>query len=306
MWNPFNKITRSSISEAVGITKPIPIQLRIIAVVEEMIDAINAEVLPIPQKQTLTMPEEVKTLITAGFTSHKKVVAFRKQQKVLDEDYKAKYKVYEEQSNNLVALKSALKFLILARRVYGPNTLLIPMDQFMNICKKYNLVCGTLSDYTGEVPHEKLQEIVRIRSIVNNIHDCAYKVDKIIKTGHGGSSSNEEYAEFDRHFNKDFPILKHFEGGIIPHVKFMDGHSTKFYHMEFEGRAQYYFIAAPKEMMNEKIQEVYNPNKDPIIWGLKGNNVLIFTRWGEEANDEVIRRHEAFNRKLDAFAESLK
>lgn len=305
MWNPFNKITRSSISEAVGIIKPIPIQLKIIAVMEGMIDALNVEVVQVPQKQILPVPEEVKALITAGFTSHKKVVAFRKQQKVLDDDYKAKYKVYEEQSNNLNALKSALKFLIRARKVYGPDTLLMPIDQFMNICKKYNLVCGALSDYTGEVPYEKLQEIVRISSICS-IHDYVYKVDKIIKTGFGGSSSSAEYAEFYKHFNKDFPFFKHFEGGVVPHVKFMDGHSAKFFHMEFEGNAQYYFIAAPKEMMSGKVQEVYNPKKDPIVWGLKGNNVLIFTRWGEEANDEVIRRCEAFNQKLDAFAESLK
>lgn len=58
-------------------------------------------------------------------------------------------------------------------------------------------------------------------------------------------------------------------------------------------------------MMSGEVQEVYEPDKDPIIWGLKDNDVLIFTRWGEEANDEVIQRYEAFNRKLDAFAATL-
>jgi hypothetical protein len=76
--------------------------------------------------------------------------------------------------------------------------------------------------------------------------------------------------------------------------------------MEFERTSSYYFIAAPKEMMSGEIQEVYEPNKDPIIWGLAGNNVLVFTRWGEEANDEVLQRYESFNRKLNAFAESLR
>ena len=214
MWNTFKKSTRSSIFEAMGLTKPIPIQIQIIAAMEEMIDALNTEVLPVPQRQVLPVPEEVKALIDAGFVSHKKVKAFNDKQANLDAIFKAECEVYAAQTNNRTALQSALKFLLKARRVYGPDTLLMPIDQFIQICKSHNLVCGTFDQYTGEIPAEKLQEITRLRSVMP-IHDSLFKVNKIIKTGSGSSISLSEYQEFDRHFNKNFPFFRHVDGPFV-------------------------------------------------------------------------------------------
>ena len=305
MWNPFKKSTRSSISEVMGLTKPVPIQIQIIAAMEEMIDALNTEVLPTPQRQILPVPVEVKALIDAGFVSHKKVKAFNDKQADLDAIFKAQSDLYTAQVNNRTTIQSALKLLLKARRRYGPGTLLMPIDQFIQICKSHNLVCGTFNQYIGEIPAEKLQEITRLRSVMP-IHDSLLKVDKIIKTGSGSSISSSEYREFDRHFNKNFPFFRRECGPYVHSVEFLDGSTYGFCYMEFEYTQDRYFIAAPKKMMSGEVQEVYDPNRDPIIWGIKDNYVLLFTRWGEEANDEVIRRYEAFNQKLDAFAELLK
>lgn len=303
MWNPFKKFTRSSISEAVELVKSVPIQIQIIAAMEGMIDTLNSEVLQAPQKQILPIPKEVKVLIGAGFVNHKKVKAFNAKQEHLNATFKAQYDLYTAQVYNHMALQSALKFLLRARRTYGPDTLLMPIDQFVQICKNHNLVCGTFDQYTGEIPSEKLQEITRLKSVIP-IHDSLFKVNKITKTGSGSYLSENEYRVFDQHFDKKFPFFKD-KFGYIPSVEFLDGITAKFYHIEFECTLDRYFIAAPRKMMTGEVQEVYDPNKDPIIWGIKDNYVLIFTRWGEEANDEVIRRCEAFNRKLDVFASSL-
>lgn len=306
MWNPFKKLTRSSISETMGFAKPIPIQIQIIAALEEMLDSLDAQTLPPPMRQVLPVPEDVTALINVGFTGHKKVQDFKKRQKALDNEFNAEFKAYSDASAARNALKNTLKILLKARQIYGPNTLLIPMKQFLQICKKHNLVLGTFDEYTGDIPVEKLQEIKRLREVYRmKEHNAGYKVTTITKTGSGSSVSLEEYQVFNKHFDKRFPILK---GPFTPFsrdVKFLDNYTDTFYFMRFEVISSYYFIAAPKEMMSGKIQEVYEPNKDPIIWGLAGDNVLIFTRWGEEANDEVIQRYEAFNRRLDAFAQSL-
>jgi len=304
MWNPFKKSTRSSISEAVGLVKPVSIQIQIITAMEGMIDALDAEIPPVPQKQILPVSNEVKALIDAGFVNHKEVKAFNDKQANLDAIFDAKYKVYASQVEKREALQTALKVLIRARKKYGPNTLLMPIDQFIQICKNHNLVCGTFDQYTGEIPLEKLQEITRLKR-VNSTPDLLFKVNKIIKTGSGGFSSKKEYQTFDQHFDKNFPFFNDVCGSFIYRVEFLDSTQATFHYMEFEYTQDYYFIAAPKKMMSGEVQEVYEPNKDPIIWGLHGKYVLIFTRWGEEANDEVIRRYEAFNRKLDAFAASL-
>ena len=298
MWNPFKKVTE------VVLTKPISVQLQIIMVMEEMIDTLNTQTLPRPELQSLPVPDEVQALLDAGFVNHRKVVAFREAQKSLEDDFMKKLRAYTNQSDQIRDLKAALKLLLEARKTYGPDTLLMPLKQFMQICKKYNLVCGTFDQYTGDIPIEKLKEINRLRSI-RVIHDTCFKVNKIIKTGSGGAYSSREYQEFDEHFDKKFPILRQCVGPYSYRLRFLDGHSSEFVYIKFEGTHDYYFIAAPKEMMSGEVQEVYEPNQDPIIWGLKDNNVLIFTRWGEEASDEVIQRYEAFNRKLDAFAATL-
>ena len=298
MWNPFKKVTE------VVLTKPVSVQLQIILAMEEMIDSLNTQTLPMPKKESLPVPDEVQALMDAGFVNHKKVVTFKEKQKSLDDDFMKKSKAYNDQSNRIIDLKASLKLLLKARKTYGPDTLLMPLEQFMQICKKYNLVCGTFDQYTGDIPIEKLKEINRLRSL-RAIHDSGFKVNKIIKTGSGGSISSMEYQEFDEHFDKKFPILRYCHGPYVYRVKFLDGHVSDLSYININGTYDQYFIAAPKEMMSGEVQEVYEPNKDPIIWGLKDNNVLIFTRWGEEANDEVIQRYEAFNRKLDAFAATL-
>lgn len=298
MWNPFKKVTE------VVLTKPISVQLQIILAMEEMIDSLNTQTLPMPKKESLPVPDEVQALMDAGFVNHKKVVAFKEKQKFLDDDFMKKSKAYNDQSNRIIDLKASLKLLLKARETYGPDTLLMPLEQFMQICKKYNLVCGTFDQYTGDIPIEKLKEINHLRSVVAT-HDFGFKVNKIIKTGSGGSISAREYQEFDEHFDKKFPILRQCRGPYIYRVQFLDGHLSDFSYININGTYSHYFIAAPKEMMSGEVQEVYEPNQDPIIWGLEGNNVLIFTRWGEEADNEVIQRYEAFNRKLDAFAATL-
>ena len=53
--------------------------------------------------------------------------------------------------------------------------------------------------------------------------------------------------------------------------------------------------------MGEGMKVTVNPRhkEDPFICAATEYGVLIFTRWGEEASDEVIRRFEAFSKNLD-------
>lgn len=306
MWNPFKKKTTITLSEATNMEPVLSINLQLLIAVEDMLKGFDTEVPSVPIKQVLPVPKEVETLISAGFTSHRKVQAFKEKQEALDAAFLSEFSIYKAASNRRQAVKEALDTLLKARRVYGPNTLLMPLDKFMSICKKHNLICGTFNDYTGDIPYDKLQEIVQLRKKGRIIeHNSAFKVDKVIKTG-DGQNSTREYKVFHRHFDNDFPILRSCSGPYVFGLEFLDSFVGSFCHMRFEGASSYYFIAAPKEMMTGDVQEVYDPKKDPIIWGLAGNNVLIFTRWGEEASDEEIQRFEAFNQKLDAFAESLK
>ena len=107
MWNPFKKVTE------VVLTKPVSVQLQIILAMEEMIDSLNTQTLPMPKKESLPVPDEVQALMDAGFVNHKKVVTFKEKQKSLDDDFMKKSKAYNDQSNRIIDLKASLKLLVL-------------------------------------------------------------------------------------------------------------------------------------------------------------------------------------------------
>lgn len=278
------------------------VQLSIIMAMEEMVSNLKKEGLSAPIKQVLPVPKDVQSLMEAGFMKHKKVRAFQEQQEALNIKYEVDLKLYLAQEEKQATLREALRVLLKARSKYGPDTLLLPLNQFMQICEKHNLVCGTFDQYTGDIPDDKLQEIKHLKALIPiREHNSGFRVTKITKTD-SWSSSASEHNLFDKHFNKDFPIVRSCGGGpYVYRVEFLDGSSASFRYVGVEKIPSYYFIAAPRQMMREDIKEEHIPDRDPIIWGLAGDNVLIFTRWGEEAKDEVLQRYEAFNQKLDTF-----
>ena len=60
------------------------------------------------------------------------------------------------------AIRSSNKALQLIKEVpeyFGPNTFVVKRSDFVEILKKYNLVCGMFEDYIGVVPDKNAREI---------------------------------------------------------------------------------------------------------------------------------------------------
>lgn len=252
------------------------------------------------EEKTLTEPERVRLLVEAGFTSAPEVIKYRKQV-----ESRLRGRQLEEAIREDV-LKS-FRVLLKARKVYGESTLLIPFNQFMNICKKHKLTCGGLDEFVGEIPDDKLQEIVELqqKETIDEIIPLR-SVYKATFTGSGGSTSMAERKEVLEHLSDDFPFLRKSRSGY--HVTFADGHEMTCSFMEFDcGKITPFFMCAPEKMFSErkKIQHVWDKSRDPFVCSLTKYGILVFTRWGEEADDKIIKAYEDLNKKISEYKQKL-
>lgn len=250
------------------------------------------------KKKNLTEPERVRLLVEAGFTSAPEVIKYRKQV----ESQLTGQRLEEALREGV--LKS-FKVLLKARQIYGNSTLLIPFDQFTEICKKHKLTCGGLDEFIGEIPDDKLQEIVELqqKEVFHEIISLR-SVYKATFTGSGSSVSLRERDEVSKHLSDDFPFLQ--KNGY--HVIFADGHEMTCSFMEFDcGKVTPFFMCAPGKMFSErqKIKHVWDKSRDPFVCSLTKYGVLIFTRWGEEANDKIIKAYEDLDRKISEYEQKL-
>ena len=275
------------------------VQLDLLLTMEELILK-NLSPVSKTGEKNLTEPERVRLLVEAGFTSAPEVIKYQKQVESQLKGRRLEEAIRED------VLKS-FKVLLKARKVYGNSTLLIPVSQFMEICKKHKLTCGGLDEFIGEIPDDKLQEIVELqqKTVIDEIIPLR-SVYKATFTGSGGRSSREEREEVLKHLSDDFPFLRKSRSGY--HVTFADGHEMTCSFMEFDcGKMTPFFMCAPEKMFSErkKIQHVWDKSRDPFMCSLTKYGILIFTRWGEEANDKTIKAYEDLDRKISEYEQKL-
>jgi len=275
------------------------IQLSIVMMMEDMIaKAEELSRLPYPVTETVEKSKEVATLIQAGFTNHPLVVEYNEKVAAAEK----KWKDSIEYRKGLRKIVEALQLLIKARRNYGNDTLLLPFDKFQELCQKYDLACGALQNYRGDVPSDKLQEIIELQS-----KGRLREVIELMPVKEITDISRNDDWKFRKanEYLKDLPFIVEnketmFEGQN--RIEFANGEflyyeRSKDLIIETHPSTDF-FIAAPCECFKEHYK-INDAPKDPFICSLTSLGVLIFTRWGEEANDDIIKRFEEFNNKLD-------
>ena len=274
------------------------VQIGILIAMEQLIkDAREYNVLQKTKVEPtpIEMGSEVKALMSAGFTNHKLVIEYENRIKQRAEKIREAY----EREIGLYHSVKALRTLMAARQYYGDDTLYLPFDKFGALCKKYDLKCGEFADYMGDVPNEKLNEILSLQRKGRQLNDIImFRPIRKIENRYYSCGDDEE-AEVRRHFSK-FPFVRSADGFRNRHIVHIDGTEREYAYVDFEfGEYTQFFITAPKHMF--KKHSLVKKNKDPFICSITDLGVLIFTRWGEEADDEIICRAEDFNFQLKAL-----
>ena len=210
-------------------------------------------------------------------------------------------------------------------KAFGKNTFYIPMKDFTAILDKYNLSVGRLEDYKGTIPETNLQEIVNASKIVNTLAKEDYKTiakvdarsiaNKVNLVNH---NYDFELPDFTEERQRVFNALQQQCPTITEslekwyRIETIHPHNEKPEYRRFPmiphkwrrdwdfrtcWDAHYMLIAAPVQEMNTlyEIRERIVTD-DPIVFSTVGNGVIIYSMWGDEGNDEVLRKYQELNK----------
>lgn len=217
------------------------------------------------------------------------------------------------------AVQSSIKALQLIKEVqeyFGPNTIVVKRSDFVEILKKYNLVCGMFENYTGVVPDKNAREI----------EDALNKIQLL------GDSTNkkllyEAYHKYRTYYIKEIVVFRHdyevpknekrlldlfpfalcnrdaysYDSEIIFYLA-NNGIKLENVNNINKERVNMFICAPANEMNNSKNKvkfSVFTPRTDdPFICSLTPYGVVIHSMWGREAEDEAIRKYKALFDRL--------
>ena len=207
----------------------------------------------------------------------------------------------------------SLAFIKEMANYFGEGTILIKRDDFVYLIQKYGLVCGTFSDYLGIVPDKNLLEISEAKRKIDSMSSSrkvlyeAYKcggTPGIITQVTKWSSSKNLKKETYKYLN-DFPIILaretyndysisrtaiNYLSSYIPKDEIEKINELKIHIIGNSGM----FICAPrKDMKNARRKITFRAApKDPFICSLVPYGVVIYSRWGKEAQDATLTKYD--------------
>lgn len=176
-------------------------------------------------------------------------------------DYQAKLRVKHESFENWIEKEKrygAFIYTLKEARKYYNEALLIPYNQFERVIEKYDLVCGGFEQYEGELPDNIIDELDKSLYAIQNMSGL---INAIIRKD----------DKLDR-----FPFITTDDPSFQKNMKNLC------------------FICAPAKLM-KRIPRI--DTRDPFICAHTDAGILVFARWGEESNDEIIKMNE----EIDAY-----
>ena len=230
-----------------------------------------------------------------------------------------------EHNNIIETKKRVLKIIEEMHIAFGKKAMYLPMNVFTQILDKYHLSVGSLSDYKGTIPETNLQEIVNASKIVNTLAKEDYKnVVKInpIAKANRANLVNQDYdfglPDFTEERQKVLNALQQQCPTITEslekwyRIETIRPHNEKPEYRRFPmipnkwrrdwdfrtgWDAHYMLIAAPSHEMNTVFEiSEKRLTDDPIVFSTVGTGVIIYSMWGEEGNDEVMRKYQELNK----------
>ena len=215
-------------------------------------------------------------------------------------------------------------------KLFGNNTFYLPMKDFIAILDKYNLAAGRLEDYKGTIPETNLEEIAKAKQALTNLKDNAkvydyskpkteYKYESIERLEYGPNGTLREVSDLITHkipsyeyqrMEDLYPTLrkgidrwyriteiwdKKFEEQIQKRFPMVRDYHGPGFRVDFE--EHHMLIAAPIQEMNTHYEfRERIITDDPIVFSTIGNGVIIYSMWGDEGNDEVLRKYQELNK----------
>lgn len=222
----------------------------------------------------------------------------------------ANAKVLKKQLDNINSYNSAiikaqelLKYIKDVNSLLGNSVILVSTKAFYELCHKYGLSIGFLQDFTGVIPTQNLNELMEISNKLrtnSNSHKLHLNNEMVLVTKISNYSREKSDSYVKEHLGYYFNILQ------VSTYSIMDIRLSRAENFTEEEWARNvyvnvnyaspddFFIACPKSNLQEKPIIVSKP-VDPIIFQYCPYGVLVYTMWGDEAEDKVFEEYKKLN-----------
>lgn len=220
------------------------------------------------------------------------------------------------------AVRSSIKALQLIKEVqeyFGPNTIVVKRSDFVEILRKYNLVCGKFENYTGVVPDKNAKEIKYALDKIQVLRDLRDNTNKklLYEAYHKYATYYIKgvtfFMGYDLPKDREKRLLNLFPLALCNREAYsynseiicdLANNGVKLERVNnLDAERVGMFICAPaNEMNNSKNRvkfSVFTPRTDdPFICSLTPYGVVIHSMWGREAEDETIKKYKALFDRL--------
>lgn len=206
-------------------------------------------------------------------------------------------------NNTILKAQELLKYLKDVNNCLGNSVILVNTSTFYELCRKYNLSIGLLQDFTGVIPAQNLNELM---DISNKLHtdNNASRLHINYQTVRVNRISNYSGEKSDSYVKKR---LEYYFNILQVHTYSLSDislcHAENFTEEKWADHVfvdvdyvtpDNFFIACPKFNLKERSVIISKPI-DPIIFQYCSFGVLIYTMWGDEAEDKVFEEYKKLN-----------
>lgn len=204
-------------------------------------------------------------------------------------------------NSTILKAQELLKYLKDINNLLGNSVILVNTSTFYELCHKYGLFVSFLQDFTGVIPAQNLNELIDINNKLhtNNASELrinyqTVRVDKISNYSEKSDSYIKERLEY--YFN--ILQIPRYTFGKVRLKDAKDFIKERWVHNVYidvnYATSEDFFIACPKSYLKEKPIIASKPI-DPIIFQYCPYGVLIYTMWGDEAEDKVFEEYKKLN-----------
>ena len=201
-------------------------------------------------------------------------------------------------NSTILKAQELLKYLKDINNLLGNSVILVNTSTFYELCHKYGLFVSFLQDFTGVIPAQNLNELIDINNKLhtNNASELrinyqTVRVDKISNYSEKSDSYIKERLEY--YFN--ILQIPKYTFGKVKLKDAKDFIKERWVHNVYidvnYATSEDFFIACPKSYLKERPIIASKPI-DPIIFQYCPYGVLIYTMWGDEAEDKVFEEYK--------------
>lgn len=206
-------------------------------------------------------------------------------------------------NNTILKAQELLKYLKDVNNLLGNSVILVNTNTFYELCRKYKLFIGLLQDFTGVIPTQNLNELMNISNKLHTNDNASrlhinYQIVRVNNISNYSSKKSDSYIKerLEYYFNILQVHAYRLYDINLSHVEnFTEEKWARRVFVDVDyATPDDFFIACPKSNLQERPVIVSKP-VDPIIFQYCPYGVLIYTMWGDEAEDKVFEEYKKLN-----------